>query len=189
MKHAETSVRNLTNHYKWIRHKYGDVRYCIHCGKPLPKTEQVPDFLVSMVGTYIEAKNSDSTGTWRWTELLPDGERANQRQWLIDHGGWLFIELGEGRAPVGRSAFLVPFYRWVDEIEPQLLLNNQKSIRKETVLNKDGTLRGGHIGGDELLHKYALTWEPVIGWTIPFYHTWWSDLRGDLIRTRDSIPE
>ena len=107
-KQAETRIRDLTNHYGWFRHKYGDVRYCIHCSKPLPKTERAPDFYISQIGSWIEAKNSDKSGTWRCAEIYEDGERANQRQFLIDNDGWLFIELSDGYGPSNTSTYLIP---------------------------------------------------------------------------------
>jgi len=180
-KQAETRVRWMSNWYRYYAHKYGDVRYpvCANCHTQfticpvckqkwvLPKSENAPDFAVGMVYTYIEAKNNDKTGRWGWTEISETGDRANQRKWLLDKQGWLFIELGLGRAPKGKGAWLIPFVRWVQDIEPKLDMLGMKSIRKET--------KGKRPGADELLAGYQLEWHSG-GWVIPDHHAWWHRL-------------
>lgn len=163
-KRAEERTREMLKHYNWYWHKYGDVRYCMNCHVALPKSENAPDFSAGMVYTYIEAKNSDSSDTWQWSEISEEGARKNQRKWLLETGGWLFIELGSGNAPKGKSAYLVPFDQWVGLIEPQLIKNNMKSIRKETYRDRPGA--------DTLLADFQLTWE-YGGWRIPVNHVWW----------------
>ena len=164
-KAAEQAWSKLCTYHDWYRHKYGDVRYCIHCSRPLPKTENAPDYACGLVYTYIEAKNSTKIGTWRWVEIAQDGERKNQREWLLEHGGWLFIVLGEGRAPKGKSAYLVPFEDWVDLIEPFLIELKMASIRKET--------KGKRPGADVFLDDYRLIWLTNQGWVIQKGHPWW----------------
>lgn len=172
-KQAEVRVRDWTNRRGYFHHKYGDVRYCIHCNKPLPKSEKAPDFFVGVVGTWVEAKNNDKDGTWAWSEIAEGGSRANQREFLKENGGWLFIELGAGKAPNGKSAYLLPFKSWMKEIEPVLIQAGMQSIRKETTFNKDGSIR--RLGADSLLAKYRLVWEQG-GWEPPIGHIWWSTL-------------
>lgn len=182
-KEAEKRVVALANHYKWYRHKYGDVRYCIHCEKALPKTENAPDYAIAPIYTWVEAKNSvPSTGRWNWTEIAADGDRKNQRAWLIENGGWLFIELGEGRAPKEKGAFLVPFKSWLREVEPFLIEKGYKSIRLREKRNRPGA--------DTLLAKWALEWEPNVGWTIPNGHVWWIALADRIeLLLREVLPK
>ncbi len=166
-KEAEESLRKILKELNYYWHKYGDVRYCPYCHHTLPKTENAPDFITAQVFTYIEAKNSDHTGTWRWVEIGEDGERKNQRAWLIAHQGWLYIVLGKGRAPKEKSAFLIPFEDWLAKIEPILIANGQKSIRLETI--------GKRPGARELLADYQLEWNKG-SWHIPKEHVWFHDL-------------
>lgn len=178
-KDAEKRVVEIANHYGWYRHKYGDVRYCIHCHKPQPKSERAPDYAVAPIATWVEAKNNDAKGRWSWIELLADGDRSNQRDWLLEKGGWLFIELGLGRAPNGKGAWLVPFKLWVEQVEPVLLEKGMRSLRY-TQKQK------AKPGADEFLHKWALAWETNVGWTIPDGHVWWRALAD---RTEDLLLE
>jgi len=189
-KSSEVRWRDICRENGWFWYKFGDVRYCIHCKKPLPKSELKPDFVTAPVHTYVECKNNSSDGTWRWVELAEDGERSLQREWLNEHGGWLFIELGTGRAPENKGAWLVPWGIWTRDIEPVLIERDQKSLRYRTVYNKDGiSTRGNIIGADELLLGYGLEWEAGTGWTIPKGHIWWRILHKSLKATANHIAE
>lgn len=174
-KKAESRLRDLLNHYEWYGHKYGDVRYCIHCHKPLPKSERAPDYYISQVGTWIECKNNDSTGTWKCSEIMENGERQLQREFLNENGGWLFIELADGRAPKKAAAYLIPWVHWRDLIEPVLENEGMKSIRRETTVNNDGSTR--RFGADLLFNGYELKWTQNIGWVIPVNHIFWASLK------------
>lgn len=180
-KQAEGSFVDLANFYNYFHHKYGDVRACPHCHKNLPKSENAPDYAAGIVYTYVECKNSNASshGIWKWTELLPDGARANQRKWLETNGGWLFIVLGIGRAPKGKSAYLLPFEIWSQVVEPYLLSKEMRSIRRETI--------GDRKGADEFLADYRLEWKPNEGWVIPDGHIWWLSLRVRLESQLDFI--
>jgi hypothetical protein len=173
-KSSEKRFREMAKSHNFWWVKYGDVRYCVHCGKALPKSELKPDFAVSPgLVTYVECKNSDSTGRWNWTEIGPEGARSNQRAWLQEHNGWLFIELGTGKAPNGVSAWLIPWLRWEKHIEPILGASGQSSIKMETEYNQDGGRTRGMLGGNELFEGYGLEWQTRVGWRIPRGHPWW----------------
>jgi hypothetical protein len=175
-KRAETSFRALIKGMGGAWHKYGDVRYCIHCHHPLPKTEKAPDFLAALLYTWVECKNSNSTGRWDWAgDIGPDGARTGQRQWLTENQGWLFIELGQGRADRDqRSCYLIQWSDWL-ELEPTL---QQKSIRKES--------HGRFIGGDELFSQHRLVWVNS-QWEIPPDHSWWDWLSSKLEATEQWV--
>jgi len=163
-KYSEKAFRDMAKYYGFAWHKYGDVRYCIHCHKPLPKSEQAPDFSFWQVYNWVECKNSDNTGRWNASEIMEGGSREKQREFLLEKGGWLFIVLGTGRAPEGKSAFLLSFKDWVERFEPILELNDMRSIRKSS--------KGQRPGADLLLQSYRLEW--VDGcWIIPDGHPFW----------------
>jgi hypothetical protein len=171
VKQSEKRWRSIAKGHNWFWHKYGDVRYCWKCNTVLPKTENVPDFAVAIVYTYVECKNSDKSGRWACKEISEEGARANQRAWLLERGGWLFIELGDKPAPKGKSAYLIPFIIWTRDVEPILREKKMASIRKET--------KGKRPGADELLANYRLEW--IDGnWEIPPYHIWWEKLFNSL---------
>jgi hypothetical protein len=184
-KKAETRLKDLANHYEWWSRKFGDVSYCKYCGMPLPKSEKAPDYFVSQIGTWIECKNNDSTGTWRCAEIMEGGERHLQREFLNEYGGWLFIELADGRAPKKAAAYLVPWQDWKSFVEPLLIAEDMKSIRRETTCNKDGSIR--RIGADELLKIWELKWLQNTGWVIPVNHIFWKDLKKNLKETLSYI--
>jgi hypothetical protein len=170
-KEAESRWKFTANRYGIFTHKFGDVRYCIYCHKPLPKSELKPDYVCGIIAIYVECKNSDGTGRWAWSEISSEGERKNQRTFLLENSGWLFIQLGDKPAPDGKSAYLLPFSTWVEEIEPVLIARNQKSIRKTDI--------GERIGGDEVLAEFRLIWVSG-GWEIPKGHHWWSVVHNKL---------
>ena len=177
-KKAEKRVKDIANHYGYYSHKYGDVRYCIHCKKPLPKTERAPDFYISQIGDWVEAKNNDSSGRWNCSELFEDGERANQRQFLIDNDGWLFLELSDGHGPSNTSAWLISFWNYLHAVEPMIIEDGLKSIRRENRLAKDGSVI--RYGAETYLAGYELEWEQHTGWIIPKGHPYWLHLREEL---------
>ena len=172
-KSSEKKFRNMMKYYGYYWYKYGDVNYCPHCHKPLPKSEMKPDFVVSPNVTWVECKNNNKSGLWNWTEIDEGGDRSFQREFLIENNGWLFIELGTGNAPTNKGAWLVPIDYWIYVVEPKLKKSGQKSLRYKTVYNKDGSKRNGHTGADILLKEYALEWTAHVGWTIPNNHQWW----------------
>lgn len=186
-KEAESRVRALTNHYKWFKHKYGDVRYCNNCHTALPKSENAPDYYVAQVGDWIEAKNSDATGTWKCSELYEEGARKNQRKFLTENEGWLFVELSDGTSIKDKSAYLVYWRDWLDTIELKLRIRGMKSIGRTTTYNKDESVR--RLGADRLLEKYALEWVPTEGWVIPAGHLFWLLLREKLLYELNKVEK
>lgn len=128
-KRSELSFKALANKAGLFSHKYGDVRYCAVCSSPLPKSENAPDYVVARNVLWVECKGGE--GPWNWQEISETGARVNQRQFLLSHPSALFIELGAGRAPNGKGAWMMPFYIWVDQIEPYLITNNIKSLAFE----------------------------------------------------------
>lgn len=186
-KEAEVRVRDLTNHYLWYRHKYGDVRYCAVCHSAQPKSENAPDFYVAQVGQWIEAKNIDSSGTWLCSEIMEGGARINQRNFLNKNGGWLFLDFSEGRKLDEKAAYLVPWGIWVEKIEPILVEKNMKSIGRLTTYNKDKSIR--RLGANILFSDYKLKWQQGVGWIIPPSHIWWKSLEQELEKQLQIVRE
>lgn len=199
-KQAETELRKLARGLNYGSRKYGDVRQtvclycksiistCPRCHKPLlqPKSENAPDYSVWPIYTWVECKESGADGRWGWTEISENGARANQRRFLIENGGWLFLLLGNGRVSKdrdksGRSAYLIPFKSWLEEIEPALEEHEMKSIKKEE-------MRGGKPAGDDLLAKWRLDWGSD-GWEIPKGHIWWYALKKRAMSLLEEIEE
>lgn len=163
MKDAERYFKATVNQLGWWSHKYGDVRYCIHCHGVLPKSETMPDFVLFCIPIMVECKESNATGRWSWKEDIgPDGNRMIQRK-RLDPDGWLYIVLGEGKAPNGKGAWLVPWSHWI-KVEELLTVYNQASIPFENTKQ----LRGGI----ELFNGYRLSWQDGI-FIIPNLHPFW----------------
>lgn len=186
-KEAEARLVQIAKHYKWGWRRYGDVKkaVCSNCKKTilkcpickedllLPKSERMPDYLLAPIETAVECKNSNETERWNWKDDIgPEGARHIQREYMENNGGWLLIELGNGPAPNGKSAYLVPWGMWKN-IERELTAHDMASIRKET--------KGTRPGADELLADFRLEWETKVGWTIPKGHIWWKAYRGKLL--------
>lgn len=186
-KEAEARLRALTNYYKWFKHKYGDVRYCNVCHSALPKSENAPDFYIAQIGDWVEAKNSDASGTWNCSEIYEGGARKNQREFLTKNGGWLFIELSDSKSIKDKSAYLVPWNDWIYTVEPKLIKEGMKSIRRTTKYNKDDSIR--RLGADILLDTYKLEWMPTVGWMIPVGHYYWKVLKEKLLIALDKIDK
>ncbi len=202
-KYAEARWKSIANNYGWRTHKYGDVRYCIVCHAPQPKSEHMPDYLTAAISTLIEVKNNMADGTWTCFELMPGGARENQRQTLKEENGWVFIELGEldQRPPNGHSAWLIPWQAWEGKIEPELLRLEMKSIRRDTTFHKDGT--PWRLGADKLFpESYQLVWQKKVGkgdpedpvtwessWAIPKGHIWWKALHKKLQMELKKVEE
>lgn len=181
-KKAETEFQDMMGRYHNFRHKYGDRRYCMVCKTLQPKSELKPDYAAAPVFTWVECKEAfekgKNAGRWSWKEIYEGGESENQRNWLIENGGWLFLLVGKGRVSSdknksSRSAYLIPFKTWIDKIEPDLLLHKMGSI------GHNG-MRGGKPGATALLADWRLDWVDG-GWSIPEQHDWWYALEKRLI--------
>jgi hypothetical protein len=139
------------------------VRTCPHChrGMLLNKAETLPDFIVSWKYVYVEGKGA--TDRWEYaTSISP-----TQYKVMADDGveGWLFLEIGTGRAPNGREAYLVPWTDWMT-IETKLREQGILSIVYER------SQKGKSPSAHELMEVFQLVWLKG-GWTIPKEHFFW----------------
>lgn len=160
-KESEVYFKETMNHYGWSSHKYGDVRYCPHCHGVLPKSETMPDYVLMPLPILVECKNSDKGGSWSWkSDIGPEGTRAIQRIRLGQTNGWLYIVIGNGRAPAGKSAWLIQWEAWL-AVEKELV---QASIPLEDTRQLMGARR--------LFQGFELVWEKGV-FSIPRGHPFW----------------
>jgi len=165
MKESEQSFVQFTHAMGWGHHKYGDVRYCMYCHKPLPKSELKPDYLLAPVFTWVECKNSNATGRWTWRDDIgPGGKRELQRKFLTENGGYLYILLGKGRPVRDKMTWIIPWGDWLQKIEPKLLELNIASIAYFSTSRT--------VGAKDIIEfaPYQLVWEKGKGWVIPKGH-------------------
>ena len=161
-KRNEHVLGKMMREQGYYAHKWGDVRYCPFCKTPLPKAEKKPDFLIAKDYAFVEAKGASDAWTF-------DGDfRPNQREFMDNNTmrSWIFVEMGDGRAPNGKIAFLVPWTTW-KVIEEQLLSTGFHSV----LIKKTEKSRAPAIK-EYLSQDYFLEWGKG-GWTIPENHIWW----------------
>ena len=123
------------------------------------KAETLPDFFISFDYIYVEGKGS--TDAWNWkSSITPIQDKV-----CDEHESWLFLEMGTGRAPNGRAAWLVPWGMWKIHQE-RLEAEGFSSIIYEKTTRSRNPVAG------ELLKDYVLEW--VDGsWSIPEGHVFW----------------
>lgn len=160
-KKNENDFGKMMRKHGYYAHKWGDVRYCPYCHTPLPKAEKKPDFLIATQYAFVEAKGAGNS--WHF-----DGDfRPNQREFMDAniHRSWVFVEIGEGRAPTGKTAFLMPWAGW-KTIEDMLLSMGFKSV----VFLKADRTKVPAIQ-EYVPSNFFLTWKSGT-WTIPLDHPW-----------------
>lgn len=153
-------------HYGYYVHKWGDARYahCPFCNKTfvLPKAEKKPDFLVAKNYVYVEAKGAKDS--WNYA----DDFRPNQVEFMNANprNSWIFVEMGTGRAPEGKLAFLMPWTEWLD-IAEQLEATGYKSVLFEQTSRSKAPAIRQYVPED-----YFLQWNNS-QWKIHNNHPWW----------------
>lgn len=174
---SENEFKDMVKCHGFDWHKYPDAHYCPFCGMLEWKSDKMPDFEIVSHGrkTLVEVKQSSKDGYWNFSNEeagIRDIQRNELDRYEKKHGipTWLFVVLGTGRAPKGRSAWLIP---WKDykQIEKELLAKGQRSIARDTKRN---------IGGLEAYEGYMVWWKKG-GWTIPDLHPFWR-IMNDFIR-------
>lgn len=146
----------------------GLVRYCPHCNQDmlLPKAGTYPDYIVATTFLYVECKQGPDS--WSIKDFTPTQMKVMDEH-LGKHGqAYLFLEIGEGRAPDGRHAFLVE-WAWWRKTQEGLLQDKMTSIRFEA------TQRSRMPIACELLKDWQLAWRDG-GWAIPKAHPFWQDV-------------
>lgn len=162
----------MREHLYWA-HKWRDRGYprCPQCGRAIvicpychgntlmPKAQTYPDFIFAERPGYAEAKEGGLS--FSFDDVTPN-------QWQVmgeAEDAWLFLQMGAGRAPDGRDAFLIPwqvFFKTVDDLRSQGIQSicYQKTNRTKNPAAMD------------LFSIYCCAWEQG-GWIIPREHIFW----------------
>jgi len=141
------------------------IMQCPHCKGSLllNKAMTMPDFIVARNWFYVEAKQGGES--WDIKDFTPTQITVMNEHARKGGEGYLFLELGTGRAPAGRSAWLVPWSMWL-VIQEEMLQNGQSSLRFEQ------TARSRMPLAKYTLQNFELEWKDG-GWTIPSSHVFW----------------
>jgi len=129
----------------------------------LNKAMTMPDFVVARNWFYVEAKQGGDS--WDIKDFTPTQITVMDENTRKGGEGYLFLELGLGRAPDGRSAWLVPWKPWT-MIMDKMLSEGTHSLRFEQ------TARSRMPLAKDVLRGFELEWESG-GWTIPKSHVFW----------------
>ena len=137
----------------------------------MPKAATRLDYLIAMEWTEVECKQGAES--WSLYDLTETQEALINKPTRREHNRWLFLEIGDGRAPQGREAYLIPGGAFVI-IRDHYAKEGFKSVRFRS------TERSRVPEAREAFVRYSLEWVPNKGWTIPDDHEWWN---------YDSLPE
>jgi hypothetical protein len=171
-KQSEEEFRTTMKRYGIWRHKYRDVMTCKFCQRRQWKDAELPDFMIVWQGRAYLVECKQSNAYWNFTDADGEGLREIQRReldrWEADHNPcFLFISLGSGRAPLERSAWLIPWSEW-KAIEAILTRRGQHSLSRQSKRK---------VGALDLLKPWELAWNRGF-WTIPPDHVFRQILGG-----------
>ena len=173
-KQSEASLGTMMRGNGYFVHKWRDrgfvscpschkaVMFCPYCRSSmlLPKAQTYPDFLVAQEYSFIECKQGEES--WSITDISEVQEKV-----LDDNAdSWIFLELGTGRAPKGKQAFLIPWKRFKED-RKNLLGSGMKSVRFEN------TEHSKVLTAYSVWLDCMLNWKTGEGWKIPIYHMWY----------------
>ena len=163
--------------YMTCPHCHLPLKICPKCHKDilLKKAETLPDFIVSFDYVYIEGKAG--TDKWAWKSSITE----TQDKVCLEHESWLFLELGTGRAPKGRSAWLVPWEKW-KQIQQNLEELNFASILFEA------TPRSRNPVAANVLMGYEMQWMNG-NWNVPPTHPFWANRLNLQIKAYDFMKQ
>lgn len=179
-KRSEKSLGKMMRRYGYNVQKGRDSGYfyCPSCREPvitcphckanmrMQKATRRLDFIVMMDWIEVECKQGDET--WALNDFTEIQEALLPEP--IEHTGeprWLFLEIGDGRAPNGKEAYLIPADEFL-RIREAEYKNGKKSIRFRS------TERSKVSEAQELFSRWTLVWETGEGWGIPEGHEFWT---------------
>ncbi len=174
-KHSETSLGRMMRNNGYFVHKWRDrgfvscpschlaITTCPYCKQSLllPKAQTYPDFLVAHSWTFIECKQG--TNDWNLYDV------SDIQVSVLDDPSqisWIFLELGPGKAPKGKQAFLIE-WKVFKEVREQIKREGYKSVSFKR------SSRGKLPQANETFTSWQLEWATLKGWDIPFNHPWW----------------
>lgn len=189
-KRSEESLGKMMRLYGWKADKGRDRGYmsCPNCHKAitkcpyckgdtlLPKAKTRLDFTISFKWTEIECKQGAES--WALNDFTEAQENIIEN---VKIGGthWLFLEIGDGRAPNGREAYLVDMFMF-KKIRDKEYEADRKSVRFRS------TEKSRMKEAKEVFTGHELVWSTGEGWTIPDGHIFWAnDLDSDIEKIHD----
>jgi len=177
-KQSEASLGSMMRSYGYFAHKWRDrgfvscpschkaVTVCPYCHSSmlLPKAQTLPDFLVAPTFAYIECKQGEES----WS--IGDVSEVQEKVLEDNPKSWIFLEMGTGRAPHGKEAFLI---RWevFKTIREIMLQKDLHSVRFQASRTSRMPLANSLFSADQLY------WVIHLGWQIPFTHEWWKVMK------------
>lgn len=166
-KGAEGRIPHLAKRLRWGYRKYKDASYCPHCKQLQWKSERMPDYSLSPVIVYVEVKESLANERFSFKDAITQV----QIDFFNKYPGYIFLEMGSGRAPKGKSAYMIPTYMWF-ALTDLLESDGFKSFAREESPR-------GAPGTDDLFEDWSCRWENG-GWVIPGDHEWWEEIQARL---------
>jgi hypothetical protein len=168
-KKAEVELGKMFRSMGYFAHKWRDrgyiscptcmrmIRTCPHCNGDLllEKAQERADFLVAYTWSDIECKADDTYwpfGDFSTTQISVLGSSPDP---------WVFLMIGDGHAPKGRHAFLIPWH-WLLGFVSNCEHRGVRFSRTE---------RSKAPIASEIFGEFQLVWEKG-GWIIPLHHTW-----------------
>lgn len=174
-KSAERRIPIIAQRHKIGWRKYKDQQRCIKCNFPQPKSERMPDFSMAAVIEYIEVKQSIKDGSFNFKD---GGLTEIQQDFMEQYGGYIFLEIGRGRSPDKRKAYMIPYANW-KSITDDLIKQGYSSFRLEQ--NKIGC-----PGTEQLFAKWGCSWRKG-SWDIPQGHKFWLDMMNKAMNFVDQM--
>jgi len=163
-KESEQDFRNMCKRLNIWAHKWADLRVCPKCHTKLfASREDVPDesiidyeIFIGSTPAWVECKGKPGHTLLPFTEISPK-QRNFLTSWMLrDVWSFLFVTLGDGNAPRGRQAWLIPWYIYTQAED------HYGTARVSWPWKQQGV----YPGFNQVFWEYELTWVKG-GWTIP----------------------
>lgn len=169
VKQAEADFARLCSTNNIWCHKWTDVMYCPNCHRPIfmtqhtdqrdqgPHQQSIVDYLI-FTGSqphWVECKGKGGDIRFDFADLS-EKQRDFLNSWT-DRGVpcWLFLTMGEGKAPVGRRAWMIPWEYYL--VTEEDIVRDRKSL--------------SFVAASIELRNFELEWgERGVGWTFPHTH-------------------
>lgn len=156
---GEDEVRNAFERKGWYFHKFRDVSLCPHCGVPLPKADNKPDYMIAPVWGYVEVKDSGADGSYKFlktqggvTQIQED--RMNEKPDM----SWIFLLMVQNDE---KQAFFIPWVEYKEKIKALQKLQSSLPIHRTKKLASARDI----FGLWELI-KIGGAWDlPEVSWT------------------------
>lgn len=176
---GNSEIARTFTYYGGVARKIQDASYVGNPANPnalrLPSRGQADYITViprgehrAPLGMAIEAKADGGKEYIAFSSINLD-----QRIWLNDRSifSWIWLWMGGGRAPNGRSAYLIPWLRWL-EAERLAEQHKLRGLAWQVAQQVEHRTLGLTVDGQFFGH--ALQWADHGHWMIPKVHElWW----------------